>query len=123
MENALFHFPLKKEREKPWQQDQQKRPLNWLLFFWLGFIYIQDILAPVADLSQTDNKYATGGMASTAATIPPVAYLSQMNSRSLVGAMTNTTTSILFPLLAFTLLMALQGGLHWLVLFTKINRR
>jgi NarL family two-component system sensor histidine kinase YdfH len=119
MKNAFFQFPFKKEREKPWQEDQQNRPLNWFLFFWLVFIYVQDILAPFEDGLQSNLRDPTAGKANANLTDLLSNYFSRMNERSIVGP----TFGLLFPLLAFTLLMVFQGGLLWLVLFRKSNRR
>jgi NarL family two-component system sensor histidine kinase YdfH len=105
MTHMLFHLFIKKEGKKPEQQDQQKRSLNWFLFFWLGFIYVQYVLPRVVSLLQgVDEKLSS---------VPSLEALFQKDTRS----------TIILALVVFTLLMAFHSGLHWSALFSNIKRR
>ncbi|GHO47421.1 sensor histidine kinase [Ktedonospora formicarum] len=105
MTHMLFDLFIEKEGKKPEQQDQQKRSLNWFLFFWLGFIYVQYMLPRTTTLLQQEDKKLSS--------VPSVEDLFQKDTRS----------AILLALVVFTLLMAFHGSLHWLVLFRNSKGR
>src|SRR5260370_21765078 len=110
MAQTVFHLFSKKERKKPEQQDQQKRPLNWFLFFWLGFIYVQYMLPRIATPLQTGDEKSSsvpGGSVSSVEAFFP----------------NESGSAILLALCVFTLFMALHSGLHWSVLFKKSKWR
>ncbi len=108
MTNKLFHLSRKKkktEQEKLELQDHPKRSLNWFLFFWLGVIYVQYMLPRIAALlPNNDENFAS---------VPFLESLFPKDIRS----------TIIFALVAFTLLMAFHSGLHWLALFRNVKRR
>jgi NarL family two-component system sensor histidine kinase YdfH len=106
MIQMLFHLFSKKEGKKPERQDQQKRPLNWFLFFWLGFIYVQYMLPNLVTLLQ--------GMENNPSPVP--------FAEGLFLQVENGSPP-LFALVVFTLLMALHSDLHWMALFKALNSR
>lgn len=105
-EKYAFSSLHKKERKKPEQQDQPKRSLNWFLFLWLGFIYIQYMLPRVIPLLQKVDEKSSS--------VPFAEDLLQKGSRS---------ATLLLALVVFTLLMAFHSGLHWAALFRNIKWR
>lgn len=55
MTQMLFHLFTRKRGKEPDQQDQEKKSLNWFLFFWLGFIYALYMLPRVMALFPTED--------------------------------------------------------------------
>lgn len=105
MPHMLFHLFTRKGKKKPELQDHQKRSLNWFLFFWLGFIYVQYMLPRIAMLLQNDDE-----------NLSSVPLLENFFPRDVTGAIT-------FALIAFTLLMVFHSGLHWLALVKNVKQR
>lgn len=105
MIHMLFHLITQKGEKKPELQDHQKRPLNWFLFFWLGFIYAQYMLPRLAALLPNNDE-----------NLASVPFLESLFPKDIRSAIT-------LALVAFTLLMAFHSGLHWLALFRDVKRR
>lgn len=110
MTTLPFHRFIKKQGMKPERQDHQKRPLNWFLFFWLGFIYVQYMLPRITALLQTQDEKSSSVLG---VSVAPVTVLFPNASGS----------AALLALCVFTLLMALHSSLHWSVLFQKSKWR
>ncbi|MBO0782494.1 MAG: sensor histidine kinase, partial [Ktedonobacteraceae bacterium] len=105
MTHMLFHLFRKKEGKKLEQQDQQARSLDWFLFFWLGFIYVQYMLPRMATLLQADDT--------SLSSVPSLENFFPKDIRS----------AVILALVVFTLLMAFHSGLHWFALLRNIKQR
>ncbi|MBO0794024.1 MAG: sensor histidine kinase [Ktedonobacteraceae bacterium] len=105
MTHMLFHLFRKKEGKKLEQQDQQARSLDWFLFFWLGFIYVQYMLPRMATLLQADDT--------SLSSVPSLEKIFPKDIRS----------AVILALVVFTLLMAFHSGLHWFALLRNIKQR
>lgn len=110
MTQMRFHLFRKKEGKKPARHEQPQRPLNWFLFFWLGFIYVQYMLPRLVTLWQTGGE--------TPSPVSPGPFPSVEDFFPYAGG-----SATLFALGVFTLLMVLHSGLHWSVLLRKSKWR